>query len=203
MRTLVLASQSSRRRLLLEKAGFEFEVYPVEISENLKENLRLDDALMDLARRKARHLIDSGKLSKIQDFLVLASDTEVISEGRVFGKPQSLEQNQEFLALLSGKTHDVKTALCLWDGVTGRVVFHLETTKITFENLSPPLINAYVTSHRPLDKAGGYGIQELPPGFVRLIVGSVENVIGLPIDAVERILVENGWQVSRRKFPAS
>ncbi|HEX4925906.1 MAG TPA: Maf family protein [Bdellovibrionales bacterium] len=199
MRRLILASQSPRRRELLERAGFEFQTFPVEISEKLKQNLSLDDALMDLARRKAGHLIDSGRLSKIPDFLVLASDTEVIFDNKTLGKPATIEENVSFLRLLSGQTHDVKTAVCLWDGPSRKAVTGLCTTRISFENLSENQINAYVTSKRPLDKAGGYGVQELPPGFVRAIDGPLDNVIGLPVQLVERMLSENGWQVQRRR----
>jgi septum formation protein len=199
MRTLCLASKSPRRIELLENAGFVFETFPIEISENLKENLRLDDALMDLARRKAGHLLDSGRLSKIPNFLVLACDTEVILDERVFGKPTTIEENLHFLRLLSGKTHDVKTALCLVDGPSKKVVSEITTTRISFEKLSEPAIKAYVTSQHPLDKAGGYGIQELPPGFVRSMDGPLDNVVGLPVARLERIIKENGWQIPRRK----
>lgn len=198
IRKLILASQSPRRRELLEKAGFKFETLSVKISEIIKENLSLDDALMDLARRKASELVDSGRLSKIPDFLVLSSDTEVILDGKIFGKPVSFEENCNMLRLLSGKTHDVKTAVCLWDGPTGKISLDLCTTKITFESLSERMISDYVTSLRPLDKAGGYGIQELPDGWVRKIDGPVDNVVGLPIETVERMLRENGWIVGRR-----
>ena len=155
---------------------------------------------MDLARRKASELVGSGRLSKVPDFLVLSSDTEVILDKKIFGKPHSFEENCEFLRLLSGQTHQVKTALCLWDGPTGKVVTGISTTKIAFEHLSEAQIKAYVTSQRPLDKAGGYGIQELPDGFVREIVGPLDNVVGLPMDLLERLLSENGWQVHRGKL---
>ena len=198
-RTLILASQSPRRRELLEKAGFEFQTLSVKISEILKENLSLDEALKDLARRKASELVGSGRLSEIPDFLILSSDTEVILDGKVFGKPSSVEENCNMLRLLSGKTHDVKTALCFWDGPTGRVVTDLCTTRITFESLDDLRINAYVTSKRPLDKAGGYGLQELPREWIRSIEGPRDNVVGLPVEMVERILSENGWVVRRGK----
>ncbi|MEQ1876119.1 MAG: Maf family protein [Bdellovibrionia bacterium] len=198
-RTLILASQSPRRRELLEKAGFEFQTLSVKISENLKENLSLDEALKDVARRKASELVGSGRLSKVPDFLILSSDTEVILDGKVFGKPLSVEEACTMLRLLSGKTHDVKTALCFWDGPTGKVVTDLCTTQITFESLDPNAITAYVTSKRPLDKAGGYGLQELPREWVRLVEGPRDNVVGLPVEMVERILSENGWLIHRRK----
>jgi septum formation protein len=198
MRTLVLASQSPRRHEILSRAGFLFHTLSVEISEILNENLSLNEALMDLARRKAEALLRSGKLAKDEPYLILSADTEVILGSRVLGKPKTLSENEEYLRLLSGQMHFVKTAVCFFDTTSMKVVTAIDTTEIEFSKVSQDEIHTYVQSKKPLDKAGGYGIQEIPNNFVASMKGSLENVIGLPIVLVERVLRENGWQIPRR-----
>ena len=198
MQTLVLASQSPRRRDLLEKAGFEFMVSHVKVSEILEENINLDDALMRLALQKAQALVDSDNSLKSKDILVLSADTMVIFNSQALGKPENFEEAKQFLRLLSGQTHQVKTAICLWSLQSGVIDTAVETTQVTFKKFSEKEIENYVHTKKPLDKAGAYGIQELPEGFVVSVVGPLDNVIGLPVETVERILKKHGWNIHRR-----
>lgn len=197
MKLLILASQSPRRKELLERAGFEFQALPIEVSEILEKNLTLEDALMALAEKKAKACVESGKLAKFQEYLVLAGDTVVVLENEVLGKPSSTQQAVEFLNKLSDKTHRVITAVCLVDEV-GLVARDFAETKIKFRKLSAIEIEEYVQSGEPMDKAGAYGIQGLASKFVEKMEGPYDNVVGLPVEVVQRLIQENGWHVSKR-----
>ena len=202
MLTLILASQSPRRRDLLLKAGFQFHTHSIEISEILNENLSLDDALMELARQKSEAIIDSGKLAKFDKFLVLTADTVVIIDNEVIGKPVDLEDAKQKLRRLSGRKHIVKTAVCLVECLPSprKSDSAVEISEVTFKKLSEEEIEGYVKGAKPLDKAGAYGIQDLPKGFITLIHGNLDNVMGLPVKLVEEMISRNGWEVLRGKL---
>ncbi len=193
-----MASKSPRRKEILEKAGISFQVSYVEVSEIPNENLSLIEQIREIAGRKARALVDQGKVLKGQGNWVLSADTLVIVEGCVLGKPRSQNEAVAFLRRLSGKTHQVITALCLWDVDQGEPMLTEETATVTFRQLSEDEITEYVTTGDPMDKAGAYGIQGKAAQFVSSIEGSVENVMGLPIELVKRLLREHGWQGSDR-----
>lgn len=200
MHQLVLASQSPRRKELLEKAGFKFHTFTIEVSEILKKNLILEEALKELVCRKAQAALDSAKLLKLKDFLVLTGDTVVVLEDEVLGKPKNALQAEEFLNRLSNKTHSVITAVCLvaegsQDFVTGYCV-----TRVKFRELEAEEIQEYVQSGEPMDKAGAYAIQGAAKKFVVSVDGPLDNVVGLPIELVERLMKENGWIVDRQEL---
>ncbi len=202
MLTLVLASQSPRRRDLLKKAGFQFHTHSMEISEIINENLRLDEALMELARQKSEVLLASGKLAEFKDFLLLSADTVVVLDGEVIGKPVDLLDAAQKLRRLSGRSHFVKTAICLSELKTPRhdplkVETRVETSEVFFKKLSGDEIKNYVSSHKPLDKAGAYGVQDMPEGYIERIDGNIDNVMGLPVKLIEELLKKNGWRVRR------
>lgn len=198
MHRLILASQSPRRRELLEKAGFMFTVASVQISEIPDENLNLPEQIRQLAQDKATALVSSGKIMKGQGFLILSSDTVVVLDGVVLGKPKDRAEAASFLSRLSGKRHQVITAVCLWDLDSGRIARAHDITHIDFRRLTRDEIQIYADSDEGLDKAGGYGIQGPAGAFVDHIEGSIDTVVGLPIALVERMLHENGWIVHRR-----
>jgi septum formation protein len=199
MRTLVLASQSPRRKELLESAGFKFIVTSVEISEIPNENLSLERQIEDIALRKAKALVESPKLPKLKDILLLSADTIVVLDGQIIGKPKDLSESEKYLRALSGRTHQVITGLCLWDiqGQGPAVLAH-EWSHVTFRKLSEGEIRSYVDSGDGLDKAGAYGIQGVGGTFVSELQGALDNVMGLPVSLVERLLDENGWKIDRR-----
>jgi septum formation protein len=203
MRTLILASQSPRRKDLLTKAGFEFIVSSLEISEIPNENLSLEKQIEDLAWRKAQALVESGKLLNLKDILVLSADTVVVIEGQIVGKPRDRTESAQTLLKLSGRTHQVITGICLWalDGSiqsSTKVVSH-EIAEVTFRALGEGEMKAYVDSGDGMDKAGAYGIQGAGAAFVAHLRGSVDNVMGLPVGLVERLINENSWIINRRK----
>ncbi len=198
MHQLVLASQSPRRRELLENAGFEFTVASVQISEIPDENLNLAQKIMQLARDKAAALVASDKLAKGQQFLLLSSDTVVVLGEKILGKPAGRTECEVYMRQLSGQRHAVITAVCLWDLDSGRVVCDHARSFVTFRQLKDHEISDYAWSGEGLDKAGGYGIQGKAAKFVSAVEGELDTIVGLPVALVERMLKENGWQVDRR-----
>ena len=206
MNLLILASQSPRRRDLLTKAGFKFQILSIEISENLNENLSLDAALMDLARRKARALVESGKLPNSGEFVILSADTVVILEGEIINKPFDAIDAHAILGRLSGKTHSVKTAVSLMkvevegeknNKIHGKpkILSGVETSYVTFSTLTKTQIEDYVRDKKPFDKAGAYGVQDVPSDFLKEFRGPVDNVMGLPVTLVKQLIEKSGWDV--------
>jgi septum formation protein len=198
MKQLILASQSPRRRELLETAGFKFTVLAIQISEIPDENLSLEAQIQQLSLEKAQALVDSGKVAKGQGFLLLSADTVVVLGDRILGKPENKVESEQFLRQLSGQKHRVITAICLWDLDSGRVAKSYDETFVTFRKLSEAEIQEYADSGEGRDKAGGYGIQGKASKFVAKVEGAMDTVVGLPVRLVERILEENGWDVDRR-----
>lgn len=194
MYELILASESPRRRQLLTQAGFQFQVHPPKISEILKENLNVDEQILDLARQKAEASLKQLQPAQNRDHgparLVVSADTMVIFEGEALGKPSSPSEAIEVLRRLSGKKHEVKTAVCLRPENSQNETSWVETTEVLFRELSSTEIEAYVKGGEPLDKAGSYGIQGDGGRFVRRIVGSYSNVVGLPIEKLSPLLIE-------------
>ncbi len=198
MHQLVLASQSPRRRELLAKAGFEFTIASVQISEIPDENLNLAAKIMQLARDKAAALVATDKLAKGQKFLLLSSDTVVVLADKILGKPADRSECELYMRQLSGQRHIVITAVCLWDLDSGRVVCDYAQSFVTFRQIHEREIHDYALSGEGLDKAGGYGIQGLAAAFVSTVEGEMDTIVGLPVVLVERMLKENGWKISRR-----
>lgn len=185
---LILASESPRRRQLLHEAGFLFEVVPVKVSEIPDKNLNVNEQILDIARRKARQSLADLRSSQTGEFIVISADTEVIFGGGPLGKPQDRSDAFRILKLLSGKVHEVKTAVCMIDSSSGHEASQIETTKIFFKTLSDDEIWTYIDTQEPMDKAGAYGIQGLGGKFVEKFEGSFDNVVGLPIQVVRDLL---------------
>lgn len=172
---IILASTSPRRKEILSLLDLPFEVLPSHISEDI--DITSDNFgayARELASRKTAAIAkDHG------DHIVIGADTIVVHEGRHYPKPASQEQAKTFLQALSGKTHTVITGVGVYMGGTLRV-FSVETA-VTFRELDDVLIDAYVESGDPMDKAGGYGIQTAGALLVDKIDGDYFNVMGLPI----------------------
>nr|WP_295900109.1 Maf family protein [uncultured Bdellovibrio sp.] len=190
MTPLVLASESPRRRALLKEAGFNFDVVPVKVSEIPNKNLNVNDQILDIARRKAREAFRVLKSGRTSSFTVLAADTEVIFGGGPLGKPQDRDDAYRILRLLSGHFHEVITAVCIIDSETQKELSQFEITQIYFKNLTDEEIWTYIDTGEPMDKAGAYGIQGGGGKFVDRIEGPFDNVVGLPIDLVRKMLSE-------------
>ncbi len=198
MLEIALASQSPRRRELLSQAGFLFRVFPVKVSEIIDENLTPPEVASHLATVKAQAAVEQRKELKQKGFLILAADTIVVLGRRILGKPENFSEAQRFLRSLSGKTHSVMTGLTLQESGSTNFWTGTEMTEVKFRTLSEVEISDYIASGEPMDKAGAYAIQGAGGKFVSSYTGSWSNVVGLPMERLEKALKENGWNVGRR-----
>lgn len=194
-RTLILASQSPRRRELLEKAGVRFKTFSVQVSEFLNKNLNLDDAIMAIARQKAEAVIEAVKVLNLPNILILSSDTMVILGENILGKPIDQSQAFDFLRRLSGQTHEVKTSICFIDTVTNEAFSEIESAYVTFKELSDEEIWSYVRTGDPMDKAGAYGIQGPAKEFIAKLDGEISTVMGLPVKRVLKMIQDKKWNL--------
>ena len=176
---LILASQSPRRRELLKGMGYVFDVKPSDTKENFDGTLGLDKALMKVAREKAKQVFEQNP-----NDVVIAADTIVCADDKVFGKPTDKQEAFDTLKSFSGNWHQVKTGVVVM--AKHYVIEHVETTDVCFKDLSDDQILAYVNQETCLDKAGSYGIQDTD--FVSKVKGSYSNVIGLPIMVADKML---------------
>lgn len=199
IRSLVLASQSPRRRQILSLAGFEFDILPSQISEIPDENLNLAQQIRQLAHDKVEACLKMRNPLKGQAVLILGADTVVVLAGQILGKPKDENQARQFLEQLSGQTHVVLTGLALYDVATDVWAESAVETRVKFRQLTSTEIDHYIRSGDPMDKAGGYGIQGEAGAFVDSIDGAFDNVVGLPLDELKRLLAENHWLVSMKK----
>lgn len=198
MLELLLVSQSPRRRKLLLDAGFFFRADIVKLSEIIKENVNPRVAVEELALTKAQAYLNDHKDLKSQGILLLSADTVVLLGKIVLGKPKDFAQAVDYLDKLSGKKHSVITAICLWNLKTDECVVDSCVTEIQFRPLVRSEIEEYVKTGEPMDKAGAYAIQGLARKFVEKIDGDFDNVVGLPLKLVEKILKERNWHVARK-----
>jgi septum formation protein len=194
-----LASESPRRKTLLEEAGFRFTVFPVKVSENLDKNLNVNDQILLIAQQKAEAAVaeyaNQYKPSELEGYLLLAADTMVVLDGFALGKPQDTADAFNILGRLSGNLHEVKTAICLYESSTEKMISEICTTKVQFRILSSQEILNYISTGEPMDKAGAYGIQGLGGKFVEKIEGPFDNVVGLPIALLKKMFVDNNWRI--------
>lgn len=186
MSKIILASASPRRVELLRSLGVDFDVIPSAAEELHDESLN-PAVLCELnAERKAADVAKNHT-----DRVVLGADTLVTLDGKLFGKPRSLEEARTMLSSLSGRTHQVITGVCLYGG--SRKSLFSEITEVRFKLLTPQVIDSYLSTVSVLDKAGAYGIQERGDLLVDNISGSYSNIVGLP---VERLAPEfDGWGI--------
>jgi septum formation protein len=172
---IILGSNSPRRKELLQHLGVSFEVRSVAFEELINDQLAYDEVPCDIVRQKLDKMADT----QAADELLICADTLVFHEGKPLGKPKSTIEAVEMLQRLSGKNHEVITAVGIAQKEQ-RIIFK-EHTDVYFEVLSMDDINTYVNNFNPLDKAGSYGIQEwIGLIGVSRIEGSYTNVMGLP-----------------------
>lgn len=184
MTKIILASASPRRREILTSMGLKFEIIPSDYDEIL-ENLQFSyEKIEDLAYNKAKAVLKNITTPAI----IISADTVVVLENEIIGKPQDEIEAINMLQKLSGKKHFVVTSVCAINSITSKKRILSETSYVEFNNLTIQLIENYIKNFNPLDKAGSYGIQELPEGFVKSIEGSFENIIGLCPLIVEKLL---------------
>ena len=181
---LLLASASPRRRELLRNAGFDFDVQASQIVEEMKQGERPEEFARRAAREKAMRIAAYSPRGR----LVLGADTVVVVDGETLGKPSDPADAARMLRLLSGRTHQVHTGVCLVRAPDEVKALEHETTLVTFRELDEEEIRGYVESGEPLDKAGAYAVQGLASKFVTRISGCYSNVVGLPVARVYGII---------------
>lgn len=176
---IVLASGSPRRRELMAREGFEFEVISSDAAESYNEGLYPPQVARHLAHLKAKAVYDGLPRAEQERCIVIGADTIVVHKGEIFGKPKDAADAQRMLKELSGDKHEVITGVCII-GTDGSETF-ADETQVFFRQLSDEEIMAYVATGEPLDKAGAYGIQAGGAAFVDHIEGDFDNVVGLPV----------------------
>lgn len=179
---LVLASASPRRRALLEQLGIQLHIDPAHLDENVRAGEEAERYVVRLAREKAEAV-----QVRHPNATVLGADTSVVVDGVVLGKPGSEDEALSMLRKLSGRTHEVMTAVAV-AGVGARCV----TAEVTFTAATDAALRWYVATGEPLDKAGAYAAQGLGGMFVDSIHGSYTNVVGLPLALLFQMLRRAG-----------
>ena len=192
---VILASQSPRRRELLRRICSEFEVVPSGVDETLEAG-RLAPAVTNLALRKAEAVAQ-----RVGRGVVVAADTVVVIDDVVLGKPAGPDEAKTMLVRLRGRQHEVLTGVGLVDAGSGRAVANAVVSRVLMAAYSDAMIEEYVASGSPLDKAGAYAIQDLQGALVDAVVGSYTNVVGLPVEATRWLLAGFGVPVNERTEP--
>jgi septum formation protein len=186
---LILASASPRRAEILRKAGFSFNVVSAAVDETpfpgespIEHVQRLADAKAELAAART-----------VGPAILIAADTVVTLEGRIFGKPRASDDARHMLEKLSGRTHSVLTGVTLIRLPDAERRSFVETTLVHFAQLSEEEITQYLATEEPHDKAGAYAIQGRAGRYIPRIEGDYFNVVGLPLAHVTQALADLGW----------
>lgn len=176
----ILASSSPRRAEIL-KNKYIFEIMPSPYEELHTSTVFSYDYVENLAYNKAKAVVPLVK----GDCNIIGADTVVVLDGKILEKPHDNEDAKRMLKSLSGREHQVVTSIALINTKTGRSVIQSTTSQVVFNELTDEMIDFYVENYKPLDKAGAYGIQELPADYVKSYNGSLENIIGICPKALE------------------
>jgi septum formation protein len=183
-RILVLASGSPRRREILEGIGLSFQIISPEVQEGF-DSLPPETHVQEYALKKAKRVVPGCGQG-----LIIAADTVVVINGTILGKPRDKSEALQMLTRLSGKKHTAYTGVAILNAETGRQGVGYQTTSVTFNELKSPDIEEYLSTREYVDKAGAYGIQGMGSLLVKEIDGDLDNVIGLPLRTVKRLLEE-------------
>lgn len=188
MKRFILASGSPRRKELIKKLGIPIEIIPSKYEEELDNKNFSYEKIEKLAYNKALYVANELK----ENAIIIGADTVVVFDNSILTKPTDKKDAFNTLKKLSNNEHSVVTAISVINKYDNNVTTKSVTTKVAFNELTDEMINYYIDNFKPFDKAGSYGIQELPDGFVNYIKGSEENVIGLCTTALKNILQEKG-----------
>ena len=175
MGKIILASSSPRRADILKQHNIKFEVIPSPYQEDHTVTDFSYSFVENLAYNKAKAVV---KLVK-EPSVIIGADTVVVLDGKILGKPKDYAEAFEMLSNLSGRGHKVVTSIAVINTETGEEKICSVTSKVEFEKLSDEQIDFYIKNYKPYDKAGSYGIQEMPLGYIKNYEGSLENIIGL------------------------
>ena len=176
---IILASQSARRRDILENLGIKFDIKVSRADESMSPDLSAGENVESVSLRKAEAVENELGITPEDDTLIIASDTVVVCDGVILGKPKDKAHATEMMRMLSDRRHSVISGIAVI--YRGKRVSAHEETEVEFRSLTDAEIEAYVSTDEPYDKAGGYGIQDKAAVFVRGIHGDYLNVVGLPV----------------------
>ena len=181
---IILASSSPRRADILKKHNIGFEIIP---SPYVEDHSRTDfsyEFIESLAYNKAKAVVPLVK----EPSIIVAADTIVVLDNKILGKPNGDKGAWEMLKNLSGKTHKVVTAIVVMNSETQKFKTQSTTSEVTFEQLTEEQIKYYIDNFKPFDKAGSYGIQEMPDGYIKSYTGDIENIIGMSSSVLLKML---------------
>ena len=178
---IILASNSPRRKELLAEHNIDFEVIKSDIEETLDDNKTVLENVMNLAKLKCLDVFN-----KNQDRVVLAADTIVVYNNKIYGKPIDEADALKMLEEFSGNTHEVITGVCV--ASSKGINVNYEVSKVTFKNISEKEILDYIATKEPMDKAGSYAIQGIGSKLVLSYDGEFDNIVGLPMKLVVKML---------------
>jgi len=184
MKKIILASTSPRRKQLLKDMGIDFEIIAPEYDEKITDKHFSDEIIKNIAINKAKSVLPEIK----EPSLIIGSDTVVIINGIITGKPKDKNDAFNILKSLSGIKHSVVTSIAIIDSETGKIFCENTKSEIEFNPLSDEDIKNYIENFKPFDKAGAYGIQELPQNFVKEITGDFDNIVGFPTQTLKKML---------------
>ena len=189
MKQIILASGSPRRKMLLEWAEVTFKVMVSDIDETFSDELLPAEVAVSIAKNKNAAIVEQLK-DELLNSIVLSADTIVVLDQEIIGKPANREEAIAIIQKLSGKTHQVITAVNLRDAE--KDIQFYDTTEVVFNKLTPEQIAHYVDQYKPYDKAGAYAIQEwIGVVGIHAIYGDFYNVMGLPVSKVLKVLKED------------
>lgn len=186
MKNIVLASTSPRRQELLENVGLVFDIIAPDYDENILNKSFSYELIETIAEKKGESVAVKCNFPA----LIISADTVVIFNNIVLGKPKDFDDAYNMLKMLNGQTHKVVTAVCMIDNEKNKKIIKSETSEVTFNQLTDEDLKNYIYDFQPYDKAGSYGIQELPEKFVKEIKGEYDNIVGFPIKTVIKLMAE-------------
>jgi septum formation protein len=181
---LILASESPRRKLLLQSLGLGFEIIPSKIDETFDETVPIENTVKELAFKKADYVAKSINCPAI----IIGCDTTVVIDGKSLGKPENFDDAFRMLKLLSGKYHTVISGMAVIDNVANKTIIDCVSSEVLFKEMSEEEISNYIKTGEPMDKAGAYAIQGVGSIFVKSISGCYYNIVGLPVFRLAEIL---------------
>ena len=184
MGKIILASSSPRRADILRKAKIEVRIMPSPYVENHTTTAFSYEFIENLAYNKAKAVVPLVD----EPSLIIGADTVVVLDGEILGKPHNAQNAFKMLKSLSNKTHSVVTSIAVVNSETKEYKINSTTSYVTFENLSNEQISYYIENYKPFDKAGSYGIQEMPKGYIKSYTGDLENIIGISSMSLAKLL---------------
>ena len=189
-KTIILASASPRRKILLKSMGIKFKTIPANVKENLSsQKISPSRLVVSLALKKTNYIVNKNKNSKkIKNSIVIGADTIIVLGKKILGKPKNKKDAFRILSLLSGKKHLVITGLALIDTKSSKYISGFEKSTVWFKILSSQMINKYIKTSEPMDKAGAYALQGKGRLLISKISGREDNIIGLPREKLKNML---------------